>query len=63
MSPKCCDHKPKPHVKFECFDCGFTAYYSPNRAPHWFRAKLEAAGTHFPQERQDVMEQVITAVA
>ncbi len=49
-APESRDQCHKPHVKFECGDCGFTAYYSAHRAPHWFRSKLEAAGTSFPGE-------------
>jgi len=42
------DEKFAPNLKFECHDCGFTAYYNPRNAPHWLEGKLKEAGAGFP---------------
>lgn len=45
----------KPHVRFECHDCGFMAYYAAHNAPHWFAAKMAAVGTGFSPKEDSQM--------
>ena len=47
----------KPHLRFHCRDCSFTAYYAPHNAPHWFSGKLADAGVHFPGVEHFLLKQ------
>lgn len=53
QAPKETRELAKRHVRFECHDCGFMAYYAAHNAPHWFPAKMAAVGTGFPCEEQE----------
>lgn len=61
QSPKKDQKLAKPHVFFECGDCGFSAYYAAHNAPHWFPAKMAAVGTGFPNEGETEIAQSKTA--
>lgn len=58
QSPLSTHNQTKPHVRFECGDCGFMAYYAAHNAPHWFPAKMEAVGTTFENQEQKDLSRI-----
>lgn len=62
QAPENRDYRPQPHLRFECGECGYKAFYGPHCAPKWFHEKLSQANCGFPQHHQP-HEHVETQIA